>query len=663
MYSLLISLSILTCCGDDLTVLKAQDGVEPAQFFSKWLKEKAHKALDERRERYEKVVAPDQIRDYQQRLREFFLKQLGPMPPKGPLNAEVVGRLTGDRHRVEKVIFESRPNHHITAVLYLPESMPPYPGVIIPCGHSANGKAAEAYQRASILLAQNGIAALCYDPIGQGERYQVLDREGKPEYSTTVEHTLMGVGSILLGTNTAGYRVYDGMRAIDYLQSRPDIDPKRIGCTGNSGGGTLTSYLMALDDRIQCAAPSCYLTTFGRLIDTIGPQDAEQNIFGQIAFGMDHPDYVLMRAPKPTLLCAATKDFFDISGTWDNFRQAKRFYTRMGAHEKVSLVETDAQHGFSTELRVGAVRWMRRWLLGIDDAIQESDFPIYTDEQLQCTPSGQVLLIENEKSVFDLNRELGAKYQQQRAKSWQENPATEILGKVRELLQVPKLDELTALSHREVGKVEKDGYHILKLVLQTADGRVLPALLYWPQMPKDEAVLYLHGQSKAAAAGENVSPATWVKEGKIVLAVDLSGIGETEAKDSIKAWTPLFGPDWKEVFLAYLLGKSFVGIRTEETLLCARFLKDFQATGSRQLHLVGVGEAGVPALHAAALEPGLFRSVDLRNTIKTWSELLTTPVTRDQLVNTVHGALELYDLDDLERSLKPHDVPVTRTDF
>jgi len=257
------------------------------------------------------------------------VQRLGGFPKRTPLNARVVGTLKSDGYRIEKVIFESRPHHHVTAVAYLPETAGPYPGVVIACGHSRSGKMSGYNQRYGIALATHGIAALCYDPIGQGERSQILDAEGQPRHRSTVrEHTLMGIGSILVGRNTASYRIWDGIRAIDYLAGRSDIDNKRIGFTGCSGGGTLTSYVMALDDRVWCAAPSCYITTFRRLIETIGPQDAEQNIYGQIAFGMDHPDYLLMRAPRRTLISATRGDFFDIQGTWDSFRQAKRLYTR-----------------------------------------------------------------------------------------------------------------------------------------------------------------------------------------------------------------------------------------------------------------------------------------------------------------------------------------------
>ena len=131
------------------------------------------------------------------------------------------------------------------------------------------------------------------------------------------------------------------MRAIDYLQSRSDNNPDLIGVTGNSGGGTQTSYLMALDDRIKVAAPSCYLHNLNsQTKNSMG--DAEQNIFGQLAFGMDHPDYVLMNAPRPVKILAATKDFFKIDAVWETFRLLKRYYTDIGYSENVDILENDA---------------------------------------------------------------------------------------------------------------------------------------------------------------------------------------------------------------------------------------------------------------------------------------------------------------------------------
>ena len=118
---------------------------------------------------------------------------------KTPLNAKVVGTLKADGFRVENVIYESRPDHQVTANLYIPDGKGPFPGVLVPCGHSANGKAADAYQRACILMAKNGLAVLCYDPIGQGERLQLLNDANKPAIpGSTSEHTMIGVGVILM---------------------------------------------------------------------------------------------------------------------------------------------------------------------------------------------------------------------------------------------------------------------------------------------------------------------------------------------------------------------------------------------------------------------------------------------------------------------------------
>jgi cephalosporin-C deacetylase-like acetyl esterase len=259
---------------EDLNVLPVQiDGGPARQMLSRYLKKRAYEAIDRREAEYEKLKTVQQIAEHQARQREFFFQQLGPLPERTPLNPRLVGTIDGDGYRIEKIIFESQPKHYVTALLYLPAGdnssegkRQKIPAVLVPCGHTSNGKI--GYQKPCILLAKNGIAAFCYDPIGQGERYQILDEAGKPRFRSTTEHTLVGAGCIPLGRNAATYRVWDGMRALDYLCTRDDIDANRLGCTGNSGGGRLTEYLMALDPRIVCAAPGCCVTSFRRRIET-----------------------------------------------------------------------------------------------------------------------------------------------------------------------------------------------------------------------------------------------------------------------------------------------------------------------------------------------------------------------------------------------------------
>lgn len=684
----------------ELNVLPAKvDDVPPAQMMRQYLLRLAREATQRRAAEFDKAKTPAQIAAYQARLRQFFLEQLGGLPPRTPLVPRVVGRIPCDGYTVEKVIYQSQPGHYVTAALYLPQGKPPFPGVLVPCGHSNNGKAMETYQRASILLARNGLAALCYDPIDQGERFQLLDAKGVPLARTTLGHCLAGVGSILLGRNTATYRVWDGMRSLDYLESRPDIDPKRLGCTGNSGGGTLTAYLMALDPRIQVAAPSCYLTTLLRLAETIGPQDAEQNIHGQLAFGMDHTDYVLMRAPRPTLLCCATYDYFDIGGVWDTFRQAKRWYGRLGYPERVDLAEAEEKHGFSPLLRTAAVRWMRRWLLDSHDAIVETQTKVLSDEELQCTPQGQVMLLEGARSVYDLNRQLEAHLAEARRKRWDQEGQAAMLGEVRRLTGIRRMSELPLPQCQKTGVLHRPGYRIEKLILRPEPGIWLPALLFVPEsrggrvapgstakeahsglagpaakpagaekegeqkpgapLPppappghKTEglATLYVHAEGKQADAAPGGPIEKLVQAGHVVLAVDLRGLGETQGGKAT-GYGKFLGPDWADVFLAYQLNKSYLAMRAEDILAAARLLVQHPSCRARAVHLVAVGNVGPVALHAAALEPQVFASVTLRRSITSWAEVVRTPLARNQFANVVHGALRVYDLPDLAATL------------
>ena len=634
-----------------LQVLPANQTVPAERLLYEQLRQEAHAALDRRQAEFEAIKSPADLRAYQEKRREFFRQQLGGFPERTPLHSQIVGKIDADGYHIEKVIFESQPRHHVTALMYVPDSKPPYPAVVISCGHSRTGKAADYNQRFGIILARNGIAALCYDPIGQGERSQILDQQGEVKHSgTTTEHFLMGVGSILLGTNTARYRVYDGMRAIDYLTSREDVIAERIGFTGCSGGGTVTSYVMALDDRVYCAAPACYLTTFGQLIDSIGPQDAEQNIFGQISVGMDQPDYVLMRAPRPTLISATTDDFFSIAGSWENFRQAKRAYTLLGYPERVDLVEGEGKHGVPMGNLNAIMRWMRRWLLNADDYRTEPEIAVHPLEALQCTPEGQVLKMADELSVFALNALWQERLAEERKAFWSEHGVDDVRKQIRKLAGIRELSELTNVKVIRNGELQRDGYRIEKIVIEREGDLPLPALLFVPAKPSQKNYLYLHGLGKQTAAAADGEIEQLVKQGHLVMAVDLPGNGETRGEGA----EGQLG-DWKNFYMAYLLGKSLVGMRSAAILQCGRLLATYQAESSknrpsdepREVHLLASGETAIPALHAAALEPDTFQSLQLRHMVGSWAEVVRANETENQLTGTVHAALRTYDLPDL----------------
>ncbi|MCH8121304.1 MAG: acetylxylan esterase, partial [Planctomycetes bacterium] len=458
----------VTLADENLQVLSGTiDGVKASDVMNHYLRRQAQQHFEIWKAEYEQRKTPEQIAEYQKRLRSKFLEAIGPLPRRTPLKPRITGVVHRDGYKVEKVIFESQPKHYVSAVLFLPDSeehKPPYPGVLVPCGHSRNAKGYESYQTMGALLALNGMAALVFDPIDQGERIQLLSQS--PELWGTKAHTMLGVGSILLGRNTAWFEIWDGMRGIDYLQSRPEVDPTRIGCTGNSGGGTQTSYLMSLDDRIIAAAPSCYITNFYERILELGAQDAEQNIYGQLAFGMDHADYLMMRAPTPIIICAATKDFFDIRGTWDSFRYAKRLYSRMGFAERIDLLENDAPHNYNRLQRQSVARWMARWLLKKDEPITEPTIKLLSEEEIKCTPKGQVMALEGARSTYDLNRDFEKELVKRRKKRWKTTSRTELLNQVRKLAGIRRLTELPKPKVEELDVIERSGYSVKKMILK-----------------------------------------------------------------------------------------------------------------------------------------------------------------------------------------------------
>jgi cephalosporin-C deacetylase-like acetyl esterase len=634
---------------EDLTVLKPNaSDTPPRKILYTYLHAEARKLFDARRQEVAALKTPADVKRRQERLRAKFVEALGGFPEKTPLNAKTVGHLKGDGFRVEKVIYESRPQHHVTAALYLPEGKGPFPGVLLPCGHSANGKEIEAYQRACILMAKNGLAVLCYDPIGQGERYQILDATGEPAVaSSTSEHTMVGVGALLVGWSTATFRVWDGIRSLDYLASRPEIDAKRLGCTGNSGGGTLTAYLMALDDRIVAAAPSCYITTLERLFATIGPQDAEQNITGQVAFGMEHADYVTMRAPRATLICCGTQDFFDIQGTWTTFREASLIYSLLGHGERVGLFEYNDKHGFSRPRRQAAMRWMRRWLLHQDDAPTEGEFPIF--KSLRCTRSGQVLEDFKGVSVPDLNRRRARELAAARGRALAGRERDAVLADVRRLIGLRA--EPGPARVREAGTLERAGHVLVKRVFETEPGVPVPALDFVPKELRKGAplVLYLHGAGKAADAAPGGPIAKLVEAGNRVVALDLRGMGETAPGVPAKGRPNYFGVDGKEAFLGLHLNRPLLGQRVHDVLAVMSALEPQAPNG---FHLIGVEAAGPAALHAAALDARVAR-LTLERSVTSWTDVAATAITHNQLTNVVPGALKVYDLPELAGLVAP----------
>lgn len=632
----------------DETIIKA-----PESMMNDWLQQGLRQAFSNWQKRYDTLITPEQVTAYQQQLRSKFLEKIGGFPERTPLNPKITGTLAGDGFRVEKVLFESQPQHYVTGLCFIPNSpkfQAPYPGVIVVCGHSATGKSFDLYQKATASLALNGMVGFIIDPICQGERYDHLKADGSPLIpSTTDGHSILGLGATLLGHNTARNEIWDAMRAIDYLQQRDDVQHEKFGVMGNSGGGTQSAYLLALEDRIQAASPSCYLTSFSRLLEERGPQDAEQNIFGQLNWGMDHADYCMMRAPVPVLMNVATKDAFPIDGAWTSFRHGKRIFTRLGYPERIDLVEYDGPHGWHKPMREAAVRWMSRWLAGRDVDVREPEIQVLSLEDSYVTEKGQVMLVPGARSGFDLNLDEYAQLQPERAKLWK-TPET-ALQQVRQVAGISSLSKLPPVKARRLKDAQDGTLTVERWVLEPEQGIVLPALLYRPAQESKGPLLFLHDAGKQAeykTSEGTHSARAYAEQGYTVLAVDLRGLGETRSAKA-QWYNKRFGDDGKLIMLAYLLEKNFVGLRTNDLLASARWFLENEklALDAGKLDMVAIGVPGLPALHAAAVEQALFRNVTLAATLPSWQAILSSPTPDGQHVHHIHGAARLYELSDL----------------
>jgi cephalosporin-C deacetylase-like acetyl esterase len=607
--------------------------------------------LEERKHRVEHWATIEDVNKRRSYVREQMLKDLGGFPDRTPLNARVVGVLERTGYRIEKVIFESQPHFYVTANLYLPTTgHPPYPAILFPLGHERGGKTNPTWQQMLGALATKGFVALAWDPVGQGERLQIYDedlRESKVGNSTT-EHTVVGTQCMLVGDHLARYTIWDGIRALDYLLSRKEVDPARVGLTGNSGGGTHTAYIAALDDRIQVAAPSCYITSWHLMLDTIGPQDAEQTFPLWLQQGLDYPDYLYAFAPKPYLLLSAIRDFFPIAGARETFTEAEKVYSAIGAREKLGMFQADDGHGYNHTRRLAAYDWFGRWLKGARDTDPEPQIEMATSEELRCTATGQVATSLGGESVFTLNQKRLAQLKASRLT----RPA-DLPGKVREVIRYePPSGPLQVTPY---GTITRSGYRIEKLIYESESGIFIPSLLYVPDTgaSKKAAVLMVTGDGKAASASEAEQFAT---SGTVVLSIDARGMGETRVDTDVNSreFDHYFG-DFNDIMTALLVGRTMAGMRALDILRGVDVLTSRKEVDPNQVYGYGKDEGALPLLYASVLD-GRIRRIVLDGMLVSYESVVNSRVHRRILEGVAPGMLKSYDLQDLVAAIAPRDV-------
>jgi len=581
-------------------------------------------------------------------LKKIFAEIVGDFPEKTPLNPRITGTVKKEGFVVEKLYFESRPGYYVTAALFLPTAKKgKLPAIVYCCGHSVNGF--KGYQKPILNLVKKGFIVLAFDPIGQGERIQYFDANGKTVFHPDHEHSYPGTQSFVSGRTPSNYFIWDGIRAVDYLISRKEVDPARIGITGRSGGGTQTAMIMAVDDRILAAAPECYISTYDKIFRTEAPQDAEQNLMYALKKGMDMGDFIEVRAPKPTLLVTTTHDFFSIQGARDTYNEAKKAYTAWGFPENLSMVEDDAGHASTPKNMMALHAFFQKHLNNPGDPKIE-DIELLTEKELTVTPTGQAITSLQTETLFTLNKQYAEELSEKLQSKRQDTPDfyKQIAQEAKSLsgYSEPELSKEFIFS----GRLWRDACAIEKYLVKSAGSYHLPVLRFLTENNNGHCILLLDDQGKASAAAKGGLAEQLAKKGYQVIVPDLSGFGELGGGfnygDAIIKDVPL--NVW---YAGILTHKSPLAIRVEEIKIIVDFIKTLDAPHS--ITGIGCGVLASDLLHAVVINKE-FNQIALINPLYSYRSIVQEKEYHPKYVmSTPAGVIANYDMPDLVTAISP----------
>jgi len=605
----------------------------------------ARAQLRERAASIASLAAPADVAERQGRIRATILASIGGLPEeRTPLEARITGTLVREGYRVEKLVFQSQPANYVTANVYVPAGgRGPYPAVLAAMGHYEEGKAFEEGQRLFINLARRGFVVLAYDPPDEGERKEYYDAAtGTLLVSSCPEaHTMSGLQCLLTGRNMAYYEVWDGIRAVDYLSGRPDVDGSRIGVIGNSGGGTQTSYLAVLEPRLAAAAPCCYITSWETLWVALGPQDAEQNFPNFLRDGLDFPDFPIAFAPKPFTVLAATRDFFPIAGTRASMEEVRRVYSLLGAGERAGYFEHDDTHSWSKPRREATYAWMERWLQGCSHSEPEPDTAIEPIEALNCTPTGQVLTSFDATTVQRRNAAAADGIHARRAAASPEG-AAQMPALVARRLRMSPPTGLPRVEDR--GGFDRPGCRVERRVLETEPGIRIPILVFVPAggAARKPALVAVSEAGKAEGSAPGGLYEQLAGRGSVVVAADLRGLGECRTRRPLVVYSDVYDPDMR----AILVGKTIAGMQAFDLLSVFAYAVGRPDVDAQRVGVIGKGTAGLIALFAAAIEPRIAR-VLVAGTFLSYRDIVGARLHQGIMDAVIPGVLLDFDLPDI----------------
>jgi len=608
------------------------------------LNEQAFQYLDERDKEIASVKTKQDWIKRQDKVRNILANIVGPFPARTPLNAKVTGVAKKDGYKVEKIIFESMPGFYVTGALFVPDSRSKKtPAILFTSGHTIDAFRYGSYQTMILNLVKKGFIVFAIDPISQGERIQHYD-EGKNASAIggmTTEHSYLANQCFVAGSSIARYFIWDGIRAVDYLLTRKEIDPSRIGVTGQSGGGTQAAYVFAFDPRVKAGALVNYVTGFRRLLESIGPQDGEQNFYHGLSNGITHADLLEVRASDPVLIAAGTRDFFSIQGARETYEEVKSAYSRFDAADNIQLIEDDWGHGYTEKLREGICAFFQKHF-NVPGSPKDEGLTLLTPDELRVTKSGQVATsFPNAESVFSINKQETKRLLDELAASRKDIEPH--LKKVQTMAQqlsgyVAPQTEVKSVFR---GRYPRDGYSIEMYGLHGEGDYVIPLLLFVPSKgTRFPGIVYIHPKGKIADAAPGGKIEQLVKKGYVVAAADVIGTGETEGNGNV----------------AMLIGRSIVGIQAGDVIRVVNFLKGRQDVDHNRISGIAFEEMCPTLLHAAVFDKSI-SSLSLIGAPVSYRSMVSNKFyDRGFLNNAVAGALTGYDLPDLIGYIAPRKV-------
>lgn len=535
--------------------------------------------------------------DRRAELRKAMFAVIGPFPDKEtPLEPKELGVLKRDGYRIEKLIFQSRPDVWVTASAYVPEGLKgKAPAVLVVHGHWAWARRDPVVQARCLGLVKLGFFVLAVDAFGAGERFTTPGRG--TYHGALYGSTLWPTGQTLLGM-----QVYDNRRAIDYLRSRSEVDGDLLGVTGASGGGNQSMYAGALDERIRAVVPVCSVGTYQAYLHAACC--VCEVLPGALRF-CEEGDVLGLVAPRALLVINATKDGFQFSvgEAEKSIARARPIFKLFGVEEKLRHSTFESPHDYNQAMREAMYGWMTRWLKneGEGKPIAEPKHQIEKPEDLNCFPDGthpkgfhfppSFAAVEARSLLAPLD-----KLKPTHAEEW-ESTATAMRRKLQKevLGDFPKLEK----PQEKSGKAETaDGVAITPLLLHPEPGMPVSVLLKSKADAKEKmpaaVVLDLKGKSEAV---KHPLVKALLEKGWMVAAPDLRATGETRpANDAVRD-----APDHNSTEHALWIGRPLLG----QWVVDVQYLLDWLAVqphlDRRRFSVVGIGQAGVVAICAVGL--------------------------------------------------------------